>query len=148
MLDPIKLAGAAFLATTRAWVGWQFLKSGWLKLSDWDTTIELFTHEYRVPLLAPGMAAFAATAGELLFPLLLMAGLLTRPAALGLFVVNVMALVSYWHVLGQDGFEAARAQHLLWGYMLGVVAVFGAGPWSMDFFLARRRAPSAVLAAN
>jgi putative oxidoreductase len=148
MLDPIKVAGAAFLAMTRAWVAWQFLKSGWLKLDDWDTTLELFTHEYRVPVLAPNLAAIAATAGELLFPLLLIAGLLTRLGALGLFVVNVMALVSYWHVLGQDGFEAARAQHLLWGYMLGVVAVFGAGPWSLDFLLARRRPAEAVLAAN
>jgi putative oxidoreductase len=134
-LDPLR---SLLLAGTRFWVSWQFLKSGWLKLTTWDTTLELFRSEYHVPLLSPALAAVAGTAGELFFPALLMLGLLTRVGALGLFAVNLLAVMSYWHVLGQDGFEAALAQHVLWGYMLVVIAMCGAGRLSLDHLLEKR----------
>jgi len=35
-------------------------------------------------------------------------------------------------VLGGEGFEAALAQHVLWGYMLAVVVLFGGGAISLD----------------
>jgi len=127
---------------TRWFVSWQFLKSGWLKLTEWDTTLFLFRDEYRVPVLPPGAAAVAGTFGELFFPLLLVAGLFTRVGALGLFAVNALAVVSYWHVLGSEGFEAALAQHVLWGYMLAVIAVVGGGGISLDAWLERRRSQS------
>jgi putative oxidoreductase len=120
------------LAATRFWVSWQFLKSGWLKLTNWDTTIELFRSEYQVPLLSPTLAAISGTAGELLFPVLLILGLLTRVGALGLSAVNALAVISYWHVLGGEGYEAALAQHVLWGFMLAVLAVFGGGAFTID----------------
>jgi putative oxidoreductase len=125
------------LAATRLWVSWQFLKSGWLKLTSWDVTLELFRSEYDVPLLSPELAAVAGTVGELLFPVLLIAGLFTRVGALGLSAVNVLAVVSYWHVLGGEGFEAALAQHVLWGFMLAVLVAFGAGALSLDAVLQR-----------
>lgn len=150
MLDVIKFhAGfsrvldnlrSPLLLLTRAWVSWQFLKSGWLKATNWDVTVELFRSEYQVPLLSPTLAAMAGTFGELFFPALLMLGLLSRVGALGLLAVNLMAVVSYWHVLGQEGFEAALAQHLLWGFMLLVIAVCGAGRFSLDNALERRAA--------
>jgi len=127
---------------TRWFVSWQFLKSGWLKLTEWDSTLFLFRDEYRVPVLPPGAAAVAGTFGELFFPLLLVAGLFTRVGALGLFAVNALAVVSYWHVLGSEGFEAALAQHVLWGYMLAVIAVVGGGGISLDTWLERRRSQS------
>jgi putative oxidoreductase len=126
------------LAGTRWYVSWQFLKSGWLKLTSWDVTLELFRSEYDVPLLPPVAAAAAGTFGELFFPLLLVLGLFTRVGALGLFAVNLMAVVSYWHVLGGEGFEAALAQHFFWSYMLAVIALFGAGGISLDALLGRR----------
>ncbi len=55
----------------RWYVAWQFLKSGWLKVSNWDSTLYLFQEEYHVPLLSPQMAAVAGTTGELVFPVLL-----------------------------------------------------------------------------
>jgi putative oxidoreductase len=116
----------------RGYVAWQFLKSGWLKLSDWDSTLYLFRDEYHVPFLPPALAAVAGTAGEIVFPLLLIAGLCTRFAALGLSAVNVMAVVSYSHVLLGEGFESALGQHYLWGTLLLVVLVFGPGRWSLD----------------
>jgi putative oxidoreductase len=126
------------LLLTRLWVSWQFLKSGWLKLTNWDVTVELFRMEYQVPLLSPTIAAIAGTLGELLFPVALVLGLLTRVGALGLFAVNALAVVSYWHVLGGEGYEAALAQHVLWGFMLAVLAVCGGGALTLDEKLGRR----------
>jgi putative oxidoreductase len=113
-------------------VSWEFLKSGWLKITSWQNTVFLFQNEYRVPLLPPGLAAAAGTAGELVFPVLLIAGVAGRVSAAGLFAVNVMAVVSYAHVLLSEGFEAAVGQHYLWGFALLVLAVFGPGRLSVD----------------
>jgi len=121
-----------FLLALRLWVSWQFLKSGWLKLTDWDSTLFLFQEEYRVPLLSPELAAFAGTFGELFFSLLLAFGVLSRVAAIGLSAVNVLAVVSYAHVLLSSGFEAALAQHFLWGLMLLTVVIFGPGKLSLQ----------------
>jgi len=120
------------LLVTRVYVSWQFLKAGWLKLADWETTRFLFEEEYHTPLLPPVVAAIAGTAGELVFPVLLILGLLGRYAAAGLFAVNIVAVVSYSHVLLTEGFEAALGQHYLWGFMLLVLVVFGPGRWALD----------------
>lgn len=132
LADPFALA-------TRVYVSWQFLKSGLLKIESWDTTVALFEDEYRVPLLSPLLAAVAGTAGELLFPALLMVGLFGRLSALGLSAVNLMAVVAYAHVLLGEGFEAALGQHYLWGFMLATLAVYGPGRWSVDGLLALRK---------
>jgi putative oxidoreductase len=128
---------------TRVYVSWQFLKSGWLKLSSWEQTLSLFRDEYHTPLLPPTLAAVLGTAGELVFPVLLIVGLAGRLSALGLFAVNVMAVVSYAHVLLQEGFEAAAAQHYLWGFMLLMLAVYGPGKLSVDALIeAKTGAPN------
>jgi putative oxidoreductase len=132
----------AFLLLLRLYVSWQFLKSGWLKLQDWETTRFLFEEEYRVPLLSPPVAAVLGTAGEIVFPLLLITGLLGRYAALGLSAVNVLAVVAYAHVLTSEGFEAALGQHYLWGLMLATLIVQGPGRLSVDAMLDRRGTPS------
>ena len=132
-LSPLLLLGL------RLWVPWQFFKAGLVKVSDWQSTLWLFREEYHVPLLPPALAAAAGTAGELVFPVLLAAGLATRWAALGLSLVNVMAVVAYAHVLLAEGYEAALGQHWLWGTVLAVLFVFGAGRWSFDAWIAARR---------
>ena len=128
------------LLAARLYVSWQFLVSGWLKATAWESTVELFRSEYQVPLLPPALAAIAGTVGELLFPVMLVLGLFTRVGALGLFAVNAMALISYWHVLGGEGFEAARGQHYLWGCLLLFVATCGAGVFSLDTLFEKRSA--------
>ena len=130
-----QLLVAPLLLVTRVYVAWQFLKSGWLKVADWETTLFLFEEEYRVPLVSPMLAAVGGTFGELVFPVLLMIGLLTRYAAAGLFAVNLVAVIAYAHVLLAEGFEAALGQHYLWGLMLLVVLVFGPGRLSIDAWL-------------
>lgn len=127
-----------FAFATRLYVGWQFFKSGLLKIGSWETTLSLFQDEYRVPLLPPTLAAVAGTAGELVFPVLLTLGLFGRIGAVGLFAVNVLAVVSYAHVLYSEGFEAAIGQHYLWGFMLAMLAIYGPGSWSADRWLAPR----------
>lgn len=117
------LAGLAM----RLYVGKVFLVSGWLKLSRWDSTLALFENEYHVPVLSPHVAAVMATVGELGFSTLLIAGLGSRAAALGLFAVNAVAVVSY------PGLSAAGIKdHILWGALLLVVAIYGPGRLSLD----------------
>jgi putative oxidoreductase len=134
LLDPIQ---PVFLLATRWYVSWQFLKSGWLKVSAWQNTLDLFREEYHVPLLPPHVAAVVGSCGELLFPVLLILGLGGRIGPLGLFAVNLMAVVSYAHVLLAEGFEAALAQHVLWGFMLLMLAVFGNGRLALDSLVAK-----------
>jgi putative oxidoreductase len=111
----------------RAFVAKAFFLSGLTKVRDWDTTLLLFQEEYKVPLLAPNVAAVMGTGGELVLPVLLLLGLGGRFAALGLSVVNVMAVLSL-----PDIAPAALEQHIGWGVMLAALAVFGSGPWSLD----------------
>jgi putative oxidoreductase len=128
----------------RWYVGWQFFKAGWLKINAWDSTLYLFQYEYRVPLLSPVPAAIAGTFGELFFPALLFVGLTTRLAALGLSFVNVVAVVSYAHVIFSEGFESTVASHYLWGLMLVAVMIYGPGKLSADELLKRgTREPNA-----
>ena len=128
------------LLATRFYVGWQFWKSGWLKVSSWSTTLGLFRTEYHVPLLPPPVAAVTGAGGELFFPALLFLGLFSRVGALGAFFVNAMAVISYRQVLLADGYEAALGQHVLWGFMLLILAVFGPGRFALDTWLGGRLA--------
>lgn len=78
----------------RLYVAWVFFKAGLTKIDDWGTTLFLFEEEYNVPLLSPELAAFLATFGELVFPVLLALGLLSLVSSLGLFVINIVAVIS------------------------------------------------------
>jgi putative oxidoreductase len=127
-----------FLLATRWYVSWQFLKSGWLKVTSWDSTLGLFRDEYHVPLLPPEVAAVTGAFGELFFPTLIVLGIGGRIGPLGLSFVNIMAVISYRQVLLAEGFEAALAQHVLWGFMLLLLVVFGLGPISVDRLIAAR----------
>ena len=109
----------------RLYVSKVFFLSGLTKIQDWGTTVFLFTEEYRTPFLPPLVAAIGGTAAELILPVLLTLGLFTRLSALGLFAVNIVALVSYYHVLHE--IPAALQDHLEWGLMLLVIASLSCG---------------------
>jgi len=111
----------------RIYVGQAFFLSGLTKIRDWETTIALFTDEYKVPFLPPALAALMGTAGELVLPVLLVLGLGGRFAALGLFVVNAVAVISL-----QEIAPAALQQHVFWGSLLAGLAIFGPGAWSLE----------------
>ena len=69
--------------------------------------------------------------GELFFPVLLMLGLFSRPAALGLFVVNAVAVISYPQLWIFEC-PAALNDHFYWGLLLTVLVVFGPGKLVLD----------------
>lgn len=123
------LQPAAALAA-RIYVGQAFFLSGLTKIRDWETTIALFTDEYKVPLLPPAVAALMGTAGELVLPVLLVLGLGGRFAALGLFVVNAVAVISLAEIA-----PAALQQHIFWGSLLAGLAIYGPGAWSLERLL-------------
>jgi len=127
VLQPV----ASLLA--RLYVAQVFFLSGLTKIRDWDITLSLFMDEYKVPFLPPALAAVMGTAGELLLPVLLVLGLGSRFAALGLSVVNVVAVVSLAEIA-----PAAFQQHVLWGALLAGIAIFGPGRFSLDHLLVRR----------
>ena len=127
---------AALLA--RLYVAQVFFLSGLTKLRDWGTTVALFTDEYKVPLLSPPLAAAMGTLGELALPVLLVVGLGGRFSALGLFVVNAVAVISLSEIA-----PAALQQHVFWGSLLAGLAIYGLGPWSLDRLIARPSVPQA-----
>lgn len=130
--------GALCSLSLRVYLGLVFFKAGLTKIADWDSTLALFQDEYAVPLLTPQLAAIAGTTGELLLPMLLWTGLLTRPAAIGLFFVNLMAVISYPQLFTFDC-PAALNDHRYWGILLLVLVVFGPKRLSVDWMIARIR---------
>jgi putative oxidoreductase len=112
---------------SRLYLAQVFFLSGLTKLRDWATTVALFTDEYKVPFLSPTVAAAMGTAGELVLPVLLVLGLAGRFSALGLFVVNAVAVIALSEIA-----PAALQQHILWGALLAALAIYGLGPWSVD----------------
>lgn len=111
-----------------------FFKSGLTKIKSWDSTLYLFNNEYQVPLLPPELAAWLATAGELGLPVLLVLGLFTRFAAAGLFILNVVAVISYYSELSEAGIN----QHLYWGMLLVALLSMSRSAWSVDAWLEQR----------
>lgn len=124
-----KLHSIAVLAI-RLYIAKVFFYAGLTKLQDWDTTLFLFEEEYQVPLLPFELAAWLGTFGEIVFPVLLVAGLLSRFAALALSVVNVVAVISLAEIA-----PAAMYLHVLWGVLLAQVVVYGGGLLSLDHWL-------------
>lgn len=120
----------------RLYVASVFFRAGLLKLGNWQGTLYLFENEYKVPLLPPEPAAWLGTFAELFFPVLLALGLAARFAAFSLFVFNLVAVVAFWHVLGQN--QAALNSHLYWGVLLLVTLLHGPGKLSFDHWIWNR----------
>lgn len=126
---------APALLAARLYVAYVFFASGLQSLRDWGSTLWLYENEFRVALLPPHVAAVLGTAGEVLLPPLLALGLFGRFGALGLFVVNVVALLSYLYALQAP----AILFHIIWGILLLVVTLWGPGKWSVDHGWMKRR---------
>ncbi|HTQ74457.1 MAG TPA: DoxX family protein [Burkholderiales bacterium] len=107
-----------------------FWNSGTSKLANWNTTIELFTEEYKVPVLPPEIAAYMAASIELATPVLLVLGLLTRPAALVLLGMTAFIEIFVY--------PQAWPTHIQWAAMLLVLLCRGPGSLSLDHLVRRR----------
>jgi putative oxidoreductase len=101
-----------------------FWNSAMAKLANWDTTVELFTDDYKVPLLPPEFAANLALSIEVTTPVLLVLGLLTRAAALVLLGMTAVIEIFVY--------PQAWPTHIQWAAMLLVLLCRGAGWISLD----------------
>ncbi len=113
-----------------------FFESGRTKvdgvLTITDSTYELFRTDYALPFIDPEIAAHAATYSEHLFPIMLVLGLGTRFAALGLLgmttVIEVFVYPDAWPT------------HLSWAGLLLPLIAWGGGKISLDTLLGRKGA--------
>lgn len=95
-----------------------------------DSVVALFRDEYRLPLLAPELAAPLAAFAEHLFPLLILIGLATRFSALALLVMTLtIQLLVY---------PDAYPTHGVWAAVLLFLIARGPGAVSIDHLIARR----------
>src|SRR2546422_10166251 len=113
----------------RIGVGMVFFKAGLLKYNSFEFAIKLFEDEYKVPLLAPAVAARIAMINELTTSTLLFAGLATRLATLPLLgMISVIQIFVY---------PSAWPDHVLWGSILIFLLTRGPGPFSIDYLIDR-----------
>jgi putative oxidoreductase len=116
------------LLASRIGIGAVFFQSGRTKveglLSVTDGAVGLFRDEYRLPLVDPALAAHAAAYAEHLLPLLLVLGLGTRLAALGLLGMTLVIQVYVY--------PDAWPTHLSWAAPLLLLAGRGGGLVALD----------------
>lgn len=130
----IALAARSFPAA----VFWQ---SGQTKVEGFHlkpSTIALFANEYQLPIIDPTAAAYLSAFGEHLFPVLLVLGLATRFAALGLlFMTAVIEIFVY---------PGAWPTHGVWATCFLLLIARGPGEISFDHLIARhfKMAPGAA----
>jgi putative oxidoreductase len=107
-----------------------FWNSAMTKLANWDTALELFREEYKLPLLPPELAATMAVSIELSAPVLLVLGLATRATALVLLGMTAVIEIFVY--------PQAWPTHIQWAAMLLVLLCRGAGSLSLDGAILRR----------
>lgn len=105
---------------------------GWPRLA--DSAVALFREEYRLPLIAPEAAALLAAGAEHVLPLMLLLGLGTRLAALGLLGMTA--------VIQTLVYPGAWPTHGVWAAVALWLMTRGPGTVSLDHLLARRLGPS------
>ena len=117
-------------------IGLVFWNSGRTKVDGWnifavnDKTLFLFTEEYKLPIVPPGLAALGAQVAEHVLPALLIVGLATRFSALGLLVMTLVIQVFVY--------PNAYVLHGTWAAILLMLMKFGPGALSLDHLIRRR----------
>jgi putative oxidoreductase len=101
-----------------------FFRAGQTKWASWESTVALFAEEYKVPVLAPAVAAALATTFELGCSTLLILGLATRLATLPL--LGMLAVIQLFV------YPQAWGEHLTWGSLLFLLFTRGPGALSLD----------------
>jgi putative oxidoreductase len=107
-----------------------FWNSAMTKLANWETALGLFADEYKVPILPPEFAAYMAVSIELTAPVLLVLGLVTRPAALVLLGMTAVIEIFVY--------PQAWPTHIQWAAMLLVLLCRGPGKFSLDRLVRNR----------
>ena len=107
-----------------------FWRSGQTKIQSWDTTLALFSDEYKVPVLPPEIAAYMATAVELTAPILLLCGVATRLGAAAMLGMTI--------VIQSFVYPQSYPTHLLWAGSLLYLVLRGPGVLSIDHLIRKR----------
>jgi putative oxidoreductase len=134
-----------FLLAVRLYWGWQFMETGWGKLTDIGKVIGFFT-ELGIP--APALNAYFVSALEFGGGVLLILGLGSRLISLPLVIDMLVAYVTadraalFSIFTDPDKFTGAAPYTFLIASI--IVLIFGPGKISADGFLAGRMASSQV----
>jgi uncharacterized membrane protein YphA (DoxX/SURF4 family) len=118
----------------RIWLAQIFFVSGVLKVTHWHTALDLAATEYPVSWMDPVTAAYTGAAIEVICPVFLAVGLMTRYAAVPMLILSLVIQFSY---------QAFDSQ-IFWACLFGWYAVQGAGPLSLDRVLRRGLEDSAI----
>lgn len=104
--------------------GWEFFEQSFQFYNLGSNAITLFRYEYKVPLLPYTQAAYAATFAEFFFSIMLILGLGTRIAALGLLgvtaVIQIFVYPDAWPI------------HILWFVGLLYLLKHGGGRVALE----------------
>jgi putative oxidoreductase len=101
-----------------------FFRTGLQKARGWETTVALFSDEYKLPGFPPEIAAVMATCFELGCSTLLILGLASRLATLPLLgMIMTIQLFVY---------PQAWPEHLVWSSILVFLLTRGPGAISLD----------------
>jgi putative oxidoreductase len=125
LLLRLALARPFFASGLTRWDGWFTLSVGAKTLFAEDYKLHVFGAE--IPFPMPELVATMASAAEIVLPILLALGLLTRWAALGLLVMTGMIQLTY-----PDGWANF---HLYWAAIALAILTFGPGGISLDRLL-------------
>lgn len=122
----IALAGPFFLSGRT-----KIAEGTWFTIS--DSTYGLFESEYAGVPLPTQFAAIAATTAEHLLPLMLMLGLGTRVAALGLLIMTMVIQIFVYP-------DAWWSVHMSWVALALTILLLGPGRLSFDAQIVRKEA--------
>lgn len=117
-----------------------FLKSGIIKVKDFETAVDLFEYEYfeGIPHVLAIIAAFMATVGETVLPLMLIIGFMTRFASAGLLVMTIVILLFVYPLWTTAGLNFWWNDHAWWTVILFAILAYGPGKISLDALLCKK----------
>lgn len=138
LIEPLRrlannIGSPLFDLAARLYLANAFFKSGILRLTDWkngnfDNQIFLFDLEHPVPGVDPEVAAYMATTGEVILPILVAFGLFSRFGAAGLLIMTAIIELTYIHA----------TDHILWAFLAAAILIKGPGPLSLDHLIIKK----------
>ncbi len=133
-----RIAEPVILVALRIYIFSVFFPSGVQKLERFGPTVEMFGNDEwgfgPVSFLPPEIMAVLATAFELICPVLILAGLLTRLATLPLLAMALMIQF----ILAAAILDFHNIEHFVWMAALGILLRFGPGALSIEGLLHRK----------
>ena len=135
VINPLRLAAEKIASPCldlgiRLYIAAIFFKSGLERFHDywhygWDDQVAMFVQVHPIPGLEPGIAAMITVIAELILSPLLVLGMFTRFAMMGIFI---MALMMYWY-------HEESYLYVLWMVLATISFIKGPGIFSADYLL-------------